>query len=138
MLRPNLTPDDVLPGDEVADIAIHFAAWLDDPNCTGAVEAAPISACVVYPDRCPFRPATAPWHLRQMATDPQHRGIGAGSAVLAAVVAELTDRGADLLWCNARVSAQAFYQRLGFDSFGEVFTDERHTVPHIRMWRPIP
>ena len=168
VLRPHLTPDDVLPGDEVADIAVHFAAWLDDPadtddpaDASGATGGAvgiggavgtggaggtggaagqqpPISACVVYPDRCPFRSAEAPWHLRQMATDPEHRGIGAGRALLAAVVDELSDRGADLLWCNARVSAQAFYERLGWVGHGDVFTDERHTVPHIRMWRPIP
>ena len=138
VLRPQLSVTDELPGDEVADIAIHFAAWLDDAAGPSGQSSSPVSACVVYPDACPFRQAHAAWHLRQMATDPRHQGIGAGRAVLAAVVAHLEAAHADLLWCNARVSAQGFYEQAGFETFGEVFTDERHPVPHIRMWRPIP
>jgi predicted GNAT family N-acyltransferase len=126
VLRPELSPAAPLPGDDVPN-AQHFAAWSDD----GIL----ISTCFVYPDPCPFRvDARAPWHLRQMATSESRRGEGGGRAVLAAVGAELRQIGCDVLWCNARTTAAGFYESAGFLRHGSEFVDERHAVPHVRMW----
>jgi predicted GNAT family N-acyltransferase len=126
VLRPLLGPADALPGDDRPD-AIHFGAWDED----GTV----LSACLVAPQPCPWRPDLAPaWVLRQMATDPERRGTGAGSAVLDAVLTDLDD---GLLWCLAREPAIEFYRRHGFRSEGEAFLDEELQLPHLRMWRPI-
>lgn len=127
ILRPELAVGAPLPGDDVAT-ARHFAAWSDDGEL--------ISTCFVYPDPCPFYPdAQAPWHLRQMATSESHRREGAGRAVLEAVLESLRGTDCDLLWCNARTVAADFYEAAGFHRHGSEFVDERHVVPHVRMWR---
>jgi GNAT superfamily N-acetyltransferase len=128
VLRPHLGPDDPLPGDEVND-GVHFGVTSTD----GTV----MSTCFVYADPCPWLPDRRAWHLRQMATDPQWRGRGVGRAVLSAAVDYARQQGAAVLWCNARESAAGFYERAGFRRHGGVFTDERHTVPHVRMWREL-
>lgn len=129
VLRPNLAPDAPLPGDELTT-GVHLGALDDDGTVLGT--------CYVYPDPCPWLPSRdAAWHLRQMATAEGHRGRGIGSAVLEAAVGYVADRGAHLLWCNAREPAVPFYQRHGFATHGPVFTDERHPIPHRRMWREL-
>jgi GNAT superfamily N-acetyltransferase len=129
VLRPNRTPDTPLPGDELTD-AVHLAAIGGD----GAV----LGTCFVYPDRCPWLSDRGDaWHLRQMATAAHVRGRGIGGAVLEAAAGYVVGRGGSLLWCNARESAVGFYATHGFCTHGAVFTDERHTIPHRRMWREL-
>lgn len=129
VLRPSLPPDTPLPGDELAD-GVHFGAVDDDARVVGT--------CFVYPDPCPWLPhIRGAWHLRQMATAPQRRGQGVGAAVLAAAVDFVAAQGAPLIWCNARESAVPFYARHGFSGHGELFTDERHPIPHLHMWREL-
>ena len=67
----------------------------------------------------------------------QRRGQGIGAAVLAAAIDFVAAQGAPLIWCNARESAVPFYARHGFSGHGEIFTDERHPIPHLRMWREL-
>ena len=127
VLRPHLSLDDVLPGDDLLD-AVHVAAVEDGrPLCT----------CFIYADSCPWRPGEPAWHLRQMATAAQVRGRGLGRDVVAAAEACARERGASVLWCYARAGAAAFYERCGWRRHGDVFTDEEHTIPHVRMWVPL-
>lgn len=128
VLRPNLPPGAPLPGDDVPD-GVHFAA--EDEG--GTV----VCTCFVYPDACPWLPDVPAWHLRQMATAEGFRSRGIGAQVLAAAIEHVTADGAEVLWCNARERAVPFYARHGFRGHGEIFTDERHTIPHLRMWRPL-
>lgn len=128
VLRPNLAPDEPQPGDELVD-AVHFAALADDEV---------LSTCFIYPDPCPWRPDDDPaWHLRQMATADGHRGEGLGTAVFEAVLAYVGAQGGGTLWCNAREQAVPFYAQHGMTGEGTLFTDERHTIPHLRMWRHV-
>ena len=134
VLRPFDPPGAPLPGDRVDDV-VHFAALAAD----GAV----LSTCFVYADDWPYPallpthlPAVSPgWHLRQMATDPAHRGRGAGSAVLQAVIAYVDER-AGMLWCNARVPAIPFYERHGFAGVGDIHPDGDPPIPHRYLYRP--
>ena len=129
VLRPELSMDAPLPGDELRD-AVHVGATDDD----GTV----LCTCFVYPDPCPWLPERdGAWHLRQMATLPAHRGQGLGAGVVSAAVDLVLDRGAGLLWCNAREPAVAFYARQGFRAEGAAFTDDTHRIPHLRMWREL-
>ncbi len=128
VLRANLPPGATLPGDDLPQ-AVHLGA-IDD---AGTV----LCACFLYPDPCPWLPERDAWHLRQMATDPGYRSRGIGGAVLGAAVDHVSGQGATLLWCNARVGAAGFYHRHGFVPHGAAFTDERHTIPHLRMWRQL-
>jgi GNAT superfamily N-acetyltransferase len=130
VLRPNSGPDDPLPGDELAEPPVHFAALVD--------RATVVSTCFVYVEACPWRPADPiGWHLRQMATAEQYRGHGYAGAVLDAVVAYIAADGGGTLWCNARELAVPVYLRAGLIAEGDLFTDAVHTIPHLRMWRPV-
>jgi ribosomal protein S18 acetylase RimI-like enzyme len=69
-----------------------------------------------------------------MATDPAYRGRGVGAAVLEALVAHARAGGGGVLWCNARVPAQRFYERAGLQTRGEPWEDPE-IGPHVLMWR---
>lgn len=77
-----------------------------------------------------------PWRLRGMATIPEWRGKGAGSALLAAVVNHVAGMGGGVLWCNARLSAVAFYERAGMVRIGHPW-DEPVIGPHVKMWKMV-
>lgn len=128
VLRPDQSPDEPLPGDELPD-GVHIGAVDQDD---GRV----LCTCFVYPDPCPWLPERAAWRLRQMATLPAHRGRGLGGGVVEKAAELGLEHGAEILWCNAREPALAFYARHGFQPVGELFTDE-HKIPHQRMWREL-
>jgi GNAT superfamily N-acetyltransferase len=132
VLRPHFGPEDPLPGDELppdldAGGAVHFGAMDED----GTV----VATCFGYRDPCPWAPDLPAWHLRQMATRPERRGEGWGGRVTSVLLEHARRDGAALVWCNARAEAVPFYARQGFEPYGEIFTDEQHTIPHQRMWR---
>jgi GNAT superfamily N-acetyltransferase len=68
-----------------------------------------------------FPKASLPYRLRGMATDPDFQGKGLGRKIILAAEEELKKRGCDLLWFNARVSAEVFYQKLGYAAIEEIF-----------------
>jgi GNAT superfamily N-acetyltransferase len=81
-------------------------------------------------------PAQRPYRLRGMASAPEVRGRGAGRVLLDHAVELLGQRGCDVLWCNARVAAIPFYERMGFIGMGPLF-DIPGIGPHQMMHRPI-
>jgi ribosomal protein S18 acetylase RimI-like enzyme len=72
------------------------------------------------------------WRIRGMATLPSARGRGAGTAVLAALVAHAEANGATRIWCNARVRAISLYERAGFQVTSDVF-EPPNIGPHVVM-----
>jgi GNAT superfamily N-acetyltransferase len=78
----------------------------------------------------------AAWQLRGMATraDLVRRGIGA--AMLRAAERIARDRGAALLWCNARLGAVPFYASGGWRVVSEEF-DVEGIGPHHVMVREL-
>jgi GNAT superfamily N-acetyltransferase len=129
VLRPNHPLGALLPGDDQADV-VHLGAFAD----TGAGRVL-ASACLIFPQQCPWLPERDSWRLRSMATDPAWRATGAGSEILSAARHIVTRAGADVLWCLAREPAIAFYRRNGFVEFGELFDTE--LGPHKRMWQEL-
>jgi predicted GNAT family N-acyltransferase len=112
-----------LPGDDDA-ATVHLAARTADGRVAGVVRLSPAP--------CPWRDAGAPWQLRAMATDDAVRGTGTGRALVTAGLALVGARGGDLVWCNARVTAAGFYERMGFT----VVTDPFDVPPigrHVGM-----
>ena len=71
--------------------------------------------------------------IRQVAVAPDRQRSGVGSALVLSLVAEAHSRGARGVWLNARLSAIAFYERLGFTPVGDVFTTGKTGLPHRRM-----
>jgi GNAT superfamily N-acetyltransferase len=76
------------------------------------------------------------WRLRGMATEEELRGQGIGAAVLSRVIEHVARLGGGLLWCNARIPAQRFYERAGFVTRGESWIDPE-IGPHIVMRRQV-
>jgi GNAT superfamily N-acetyltransferase len=72
------------------------------------------------------------WRVRGMATKPEHRGRGAGAAILDALVDHARANGATRIWCNARTPALGLYARAGFEPESEEFEIEG-IGPHFVM-----
>ena len=115
---------------------------LEDPDGTFHLAARAAGRLVgvvrFSPAGCPWRPAArAPWQLRGMATDPGVRGTGAGRALVAEGLARVTAHGGDLVWCDARVPAVGFYERMGFVVVTEEFI-KPEGGPHRGMLVELP
>jgi predicted GNAT family N-acyltransferase len=123
VLRPD-GGDVVWAGDE-DPATFHLAARTPDGRIAGVVRFSPAA--------CPWRPATAPWQLRGMATDAAVRGAGAGRALVAAGLEAVTARDGDLLWCDARATAAGFYERMGFTVATGPY-DKPGIGPHLGMF----
>lgn len=123
VLRPGLPaetatyPEDADPG------VFHMAAYDGDA----------VAACATFfPDPVPGEEAVPAYRFRGMASAPEARGRGFGAAVLRAGIEEAGRRmrhggppcssGAwGMVWCNGRVSARGFYERMGFTTDGVEF-----------------
>ena len=68
------------------------------------------------------------YRLRGMATEPSKQGQGAGSQLIkfAETHMQRKKEKTNLWWCNARISAAEYYEKLGLKQFGEIFN-----IPHI-------
>lgn len=89
-------------------------------------------------NRCnlPFFGETVQYNLKGMATSNVHRGKHAGSELMKYAFKHLKEKGIELLWCNARVSAVGFYQKLGFTPIGDEFEVEgigMHQTMYIKL-----
>jgi GNAT superfamily N-acetyltransferase len=113
----------------------------DDPPSAHVVavlgEGGTIIGCATV-HAVPWQGAPA-WQLRGMATDPAVRGAGVGRAMLALLERLLMEGapGVWQMWCNARVPAIGFYERLGWRVASEAF--EIPTAgPHVQMTKRLP
>jgi GNAT superfamily N-acetyltransferase len=117
--------------------AVQLAIDHDPATATFAARAPDgevVGTAIVYPEPCPWLPRrAAAWRLRGMATAEGRRGRGIGVLVLRAALDHVAAAGGELVWCNARVPARAFYERAGFKPHGESW-DEADIGPHIAMW----
>lgn len=74
--------------------------------------------------------------FRKFATAPAWQGQGIGAALLTHTIAAATAAGATSLWCDARQTALAFYQRHGLQPEGPVF--HKGDIPYQRLHRVLP
>jgi hypothetical protein len=130
VLRPYLGPEEPYscPDDHLPETVALGAL-------TGADEV--IGVARMTPEAPPFETAQPhSWRLRGMATSPEVRNAGVGSALLSGLIAHVASGGGGILWCNARVTARGLYERGGLEQWGEVW-EEPLIGPHIVMWRHI-
>ena len=112
VLRAGLPPESaILDHDDDAGTR-HFGAF-DGERLVGVA--------TFFAERCPLRPEPRAWRLRGMATLADTRGRGAGRALVAKGIGVARADDAALMWCNARLSARAFYERIGFAAVGDEF-----------------
>ncbi|MCW2921834.1 MAG: acetyltransferase [Thermoleophilia bacterium] len=138
VLRPGAPKAECeFPGDE-DELTFHAGAELDGRIVSIAslyLEPRPVDAAGGAPV-APDHGAGTAWRLRGMATEPGLRKCGAGRAALEACEAHAREHGATLAWCNARVEAVGFYERLGWTVLGEEF-DIPTVGPHFVMERSL-
>ena len=69
--------------------------------------------------------------LRKFATLPAFQRHGIGTAMLSQLLTQLRSQSVNYFWCDARETAQAFYQRFGMQVEGERFY--KGEIPYFRM-----
>ena len=77
------------------------------------------------------------WQLRGMAVARDAQGVGIGARILEFI--ENIVRNSDYalqLWCNARTSAEKFYEKLGWQTVSDVF-DVPTAGPHVKMMKQL-
>jgi len=109
----------IFPGDDGAD-ARHY----------GAFDGARLIGCVtLHLSTWENSPA---WQLRGMVVIETHQRRGIGRRLIRFLEADLSDSPVRQLWCNARVPAAPFYEKLGWSVVSAPF--EIPTAgPHVRM-----
>lgn len=128
VLRPGKPPEEARFPSDAAPGALHYGLEAEDGRLLACASAHPEAhPAPAELGAAPLRP----YQLRGMAVEPEARGTGAGRALLAALEAAAAAAGADAMWCNARVSAQPFYEKQGYACTSAVF--ELIGIPHRRM-----
>lgn len=61
------------------------------------------------------------YRLRAMATLPQAQKKGAAKVLLEFAFKKLQEEEQEILWCDARIIAVGFYEKLGFEKSGEKY-----------------
>ena len=102
---------------------IHFAALQND---------AIIGCASLYKESHPDFKLKQSWRIRGMAVLEAHQGKAIGSQLLEACVNHAIANKADVVWCNARINAVAFYKKQGFKIIGDEF-DIPEIGPHFLM-----
>src|SRR5437588_522244 len=72
------------------------------------------------------------WRVRGMATAPQARGRGAGTAVLDALLRHARAHAATSVWASVRTPARRLYERAGFRADSEEY-ELPDIGPHVLM-----
>jgi len=68
--------------------------------------------------------------VRQVAVSPDARRCGVGRALMLALEDRAAAEGAQATWLNARNTAYAFYESIGYELYGEEFISEVTGIPH--------
>jgi ribosomal protein S18 acetylase RimI-like enzyme len=76
------------------------------------------------------------YQLRGMAVLEEFQGKGLGNILLRESEKILTDEKKFLIWCNARLKAVSFYEKLGFSIVGTSF-DITDIGTHFKMFKKI-
>ncbi len=125
LLRPTQTIEEMAyPGDGLPG-AGHYAAVVND---------AVIGIASISPEA--GDQGRGSWRLRGMAVEPDWSGRGIGSALIAAALGHARRADAAGVWCNARTTADGFYERHGFERQGDVFEIDP-IGKHVVMWMPL-
>ena len=105
----------------------HLASILDSKIVTCAT---------FYSEKSKKLNAVNAYRLRGMATDSSFQRKGYARELMRSAFLELKKKGADFVWCNARLLALDFYKSVGFKIKGELFHIE--TIgPHYYMYKEI-
>lgn len=125
LLRPHQRPEELVYGGDDLPDALHLGAFED-----GVL----VGIASIGREAPPGSGEPHAWRLRGMATVPEARGRGIGGELLERCLAHAAERGATLVWCSARLAAEPFYRRHGFEPVRGPY-DVPRIGPHLQMHR---
>jgi len=73
------------------------------------------------------------YRLRAMATSEKVKEEGIGKQIIEFAIEKLKQMKVELLWCDARLEATGFYNKMGFKTLGDVY-DVPNIGPHKLMY----
>ena len=118
-------------GDPTAEVLVATDALTHCRHLGAEDDGQVIATVTAFPCDPPGREHPAAWQLRFMAVDPAWQGRGIGHRLLQALLRDLADVGAELVWANARDSALGFYETAGFTVLPDsAFCSEATGLPH--------
>lgn len=127
VLRPGKPIESTHFKDDENDQSFHLGAFIDSKL---------VSVASFYFEKSSDLDEEYQYRLRGMATLPTHQGKGLSSALLKTAFPIIKQNFCQLLWCNARTTAQGFYQKVGFEKTGDEF-DIRDIGKHVLMYKTI-
>jgi predicted GNAT family N-acyltransferase len=124
--------DEALEWDDWDDHAatMHFVAYDADGTPVGAARLRPRGADPADQDD-PTWDAGAVGKVERVAVRDSHRGTGVGRALMDAVHAHGRERGVTSFLLHSQTQAAGFYERLGYEAFGDEFVEA--DIPHVKM-----
>ena len=104
--------------DTVDNRATHFVAYDECGN--------PMGTCRIFTED-----SDKIYYLGRLAVLKKYRSMKIGSALISAAESTARSMGAELLQLHSQLRAKEFYQKCGYQEFGEIELDEG--CPHIWM-----
>ncbi|WP_067149600.1 GNAT family N-acetyltransferase [Pseudotamlana agarivorans] len=112
VLRPGKPADSCVFDGDTLKSTIHFGIYLHDDI---------IGICSFFKNSHPHIVDNQQYQLRGMAVLEAYQGMGIGNSVLQFGEAYLKSKNIKTIWCNAREVAIRFYEKCGYQIFGEPF-----------------
>lgn len=75
--------------------------------------------------------------VEYLCVDFALQGTGVGGELLDRMEAMAAEQGGEVMYLDARVTAQPFYAHRGYETTSEVFIMECAPVPHVAMEKPL-
>ncbi|MDQ3020227.1 MAG: GNAT family N-acetyltransferase [Bacteroidota bacterium] len=114
----------IYPGD-YDDDTLHFGAFVNSEL---------VGIASIYKEKLKDNEEPEAWRLRGMATIETVRGKGYGKDLMNECLEHIKKHHGKILWCNARISAEKFYEKFGMKRKGEIFYPG-DLGPHVVMWK---
>lgn len=105
--------------DDIDNIATHIVMYLDNN---------PVGCCRLYNQENEY-------HIGRIAVLKPYKGKGYGEKILLQTESVAKEIGADCIVLSAQVRASGFYEKLGYNKYGEIYFDEY--CEHIAMKKDI-
>jgi len=115
ILRPHQNADELVYEDDENPDSIHLGAYINNELC---------GIASLYKHRLKDNAEEEAWRLRGMATSESCRGKGLGVILMNECFKYVEEKNGLIFWCNARTTAEGFYEKFGMKRHGGVFTPE--------------
>ncbi|MFZ1322214.1 MAG: GNAT family N-acetyltransferase [Ignavibacteria bacterium] len=115
ILRPHQNADELVYEDDDHSDSLHLGAYIVDELC---------GIASLYKHTLKDNTEKETWRLRGMATLEKYRGKGLGIILMNECISHVKEKNGAIFWCNARTTAEGFYEKFGMKRNGGVFTPE--------------